>query len=205
METHRPGIGPSAHAPRGDDRAAVAANAHATEAGDVAAELDVDPAVGLDVDEAERRALATGPNAIEAAERTSILAMFFDAATEPFVLLLALAGGLAIVLGEVRDGLLVLFGLVPIVGADIVTEFRGERALEALREASAPVARVRRGGLILETHAATLVPGDAVLLSAGDVVPADLRLTRVERLQLDRSILTGESIPELGSVRPDAP
>ncbi len=203
MDTLGPGAGPAAHAPPGEDLAAVAANAHATEAGDVAAELDVDPAVGLEVPEAERRALAAGPNAVEAAERTSMLAMFMDAATEPFVLLLALAGGLAILLGEVRDGLLVLGGLVPIVGADIITEYRGERALEALREASAPVARVRRGGVLLEIHAAALVPGDAVLLSAGDVVPADLRLTRVERLLLDRSILTGESIPELGSVAPD--
>ena len=103
-----------------------------------------------------------------------------------------------------RDGLLVLVGLIPIVGADVVTEYRGERALEALRDASAPMARVRRNGTVAQVTAASLVPGDVVLLSGGDVVPADLRLFRVDRLQLDRSVLTGESIPEQGRTEPDA-
>jgi len=185
------------------DPAAVAASSHARDAGDVAAGLRVDPALGLEPDEAVRRAALVGPNALEETRPTSLAAMLVDAATEPFVLLLALAGVLAIVLGEVRDGLLVLVGLVPIVGADVVTEYRGERALEALRAASAPLVRVRRGGAVSEVPAETLVPGDVVLLRTGDVVPADLRLTRVERLLVNRSILTGESIPEPGSTRPD--
>ena len=117
--------------------------------------------------------------------------------------MLAVAGALAILVGEVRDGLLVLFGLLPIVGADVVTEYRGERALEALRAASAPVARIRRGGAVSVIPAAELVTGDVVLLSGGDVVPADMRITRSERLLLDRSVLTGESVPEPGRVEPD--
>lgn len=199
------GFGPAADPAGGPalDPAAVAASSHARDAGDVAAELRVDPALGLEPDEAVRRAALVGPNALEETRPTSLAAMLVDAATEPFVLLLALAGVLAIVLGEVRDGLLVLVGLVPIVGADVVTEYRGERALEALRAASAPLARVRRGGAVSEVPAETLVPGDVVLLRTGDVVPADLRLTRVERLLVNRSILTGESIPEPGSTRPD--
>jgi Ca2+-transporting ATPase len=129
--------------------------------------------------------------------------MVVGAATEPFVLLLAAAGIGAVVLGEVRDGLLVLAGLIPIVGADVVTEYRGERALEALRDASAPTARVRRDRRILEIPAAEIVPGDIVLLRVGDVVPADLRVARSERLLVDRSALTGESIPELARPDPD--
>ena len=122
------------------------------------------------------------------------------------MLLLLAAGAGAVLLGEVRDGLLVLVGLIPIVGADVVTEYRGERALEALRDASAPMARVRRDGTVVaRSPAAELVPGDVVLLSGGDVVPADLRLIRVDRLQLDRSVLTGESIPEHGRTEPDPP
>src|SRR6185436_20816075 len=109
-----------------------------------------------------------------------------------------------VLLGEARDGLLVLVGLIPIVGADVITEYRGERALEALRDASAPMARVRRNGTVVQVTAASIVPGDVVLLSGGDVVPADLRLIRVDRLQLDRSVLTGESIPEQGRTEPDA-
>jgi magnesium-transporting ATPase (P-type) len=114
----------------------VDAHGRAVEA--VAAELGVDPAVGLDPAEAARRAEALGPNELERHEPTSVWRLIVGAATEPFILLLAAAAAGAIVLGEVRDGLLILFGLVPIVGADVATEFRGERALEALRSARRP-------------------------------------------------------------------
>ena len=180
-----------------------ARSAHALDPAAVAALFGVDPALGLSGSEARRRAAAAGPNALEASSREPLWRMLLGAATEPFVVLLAVAGVLAIVVGEVRDGLLVLAGLVPIVGADVVTEYRGERALEALREASAPVARVRRDGAASTVPAAIIVPGDIVLLQAGDVVPADLRIIRSDRLLVDRSVLTGESIPEEGRVAGD--
>jgi P-type Ca2+ transporter type 2C len=181
------------------------ADSHALPAASVAARFDVDPVTGLDSAEAVRRAAELGPNELEPVRRTSVWRLLFDAATEPFVLLLFAAGIGAVLLGETRDGLLVLVGLVPIVGADVVTEFRGERALEALRDASAPMARVRRDGAVSQVVAATLVPGDVVMLTGGDVVPADIRLTRVDRLLLDRSVLTGESVPEPGRTEPDQP
>src|SRR5665811_1744748 len=181
------------------------ADAAALPSAKVADELGVTASVGLDPAEVARRAADAGPNELRAAEHESVLGMLRDAATEPFVLLLALAGILAVLVGEVRDGLLILVGLVPIVGADIVTEFRGERALEALRAASAPIARVRRGGSVEEIPAAGLVPGDVVLLRTGDLLPADLRLVRAESLLVDRSVLTGESVPEPARVEPDAP
>lgn len=178
--------------------------AHHAEAGTaVAAALGVDPTVGLSTAEAARRAETAGPNALKASKREPVWRMVLEAATEPFVLMLAAAGVLAMVVGEVRDGLLVLIGLLPIVGADVVTEYRGERALEALRDASAPVARVRREGVVSVIPAAWLVPGDIVLLQGGDIVPADVRVLRSDRLLLDRSVLTGESIPEDGRVEPD--
>jgi magnesium-transporting ATPase (P-type) len=178
---------------------------HLIPAPDVALGLGVDPAHGLSPVEVERRAAVAGPNELEPEERPSVLAMLWEAATEPFVILLLVAGLGAVLLGEYRDGFLVLIGLIPIVGADVITEFRGERALEALREAAAPHARVRRAGAIEDVAAAALVPGDVVLIRTGDVVPADLRLTTAERLLLDRSSLTGESVPESGSVAPDEP
>jgi Ca2+-transporting ATPase len=165
----------------------------------------VDPALGLGSGEARRRAGAVGPNSLEASSRQPLWRLLLGAATEPFVVLLSVAGVLAIVVGEVRDGLLVLAGLLPIVGADVVTEYRGERALEALREASAPTARVRRDGGAATIPASEMVPGDVALLQAGDVVPADLRIIRADRLLVDRSVLTGESIPEEARVAGDRP
>ncbi|MFO1539020.1 MAG: cation-translocating P-type ATPase [Chloroflexota bacterium] len=177
---------------------------HLRGAPDVAAELGVDPARGLGAADVVRRAAAAGPNALEEHGGEPLWRMLLGALTEPFVLMLAAAGVLAVLVGEERDGFLVLLGLIPIVGADVVTEYRGERALAALRAASAPVARARRDGAVSRIAAADLVPGDIVLLQAGDVVPADVRLLRAERLQVDRSVLTGESIPEDGAVAPDA-
>jgi len=183
----------------------VTAAYHAEGTSAVAAELGVDPSFGLPTGEALRRAMDAGPNALEESKRRPVWRMVVEAITEPFIIMLIVAGVLAIAVGEVRDGILILVALLPIVGADVVTEYRGERALEALREASAPVARVRRDGAVVIVNAAALVPGDVVLLQAGDVVPADLRVVRVDRLLLDRSMLTGESIPEEARVEPDLP
>jgi Ca2+-transporting ATPase len=179
------------------------ADAHARSGEEVTKDLGVERARGLDPDEVTSRAAEAGPNTLEPPRRLSLVRLIWDAATEPFVLLLLAAGVLAVILGEVRDGLLVIAGLVPIVGADVVTEYRGDRALEALRDAAAPRARVRRDAKVQDVEAAGLVPGDIVLLRAGDVVPADLRILRAERLLIDRSTLTGESIPEPAGPGPD--
>ena len=122
--------------------------------------------------------------------------MLWHTVTEPFILVLVAAGALAVILGETRDGLLILAGVVPIVAADVVTGYRAERALEALRAASAPTARVRRDGMPLECPAREVVVGDILLLSSGDVVAADARVISSQSALVDRAILTGESLPE---------
>jgi Ca2+-transporting ATPase len=185
--------------------ATISAPAHATDAAAVTAALGVRPAVGLSDAEAAERLALVGPNAVARRKAAPLWRVVVEAATEPFILLLLGSGFLAIFLGEVRDGLLVVIGLVPIVAADVVTEYRAERALEALRAASAPIARVRRGGEARDLPASELVPGDIVVLRTGDVVPADLRLLESQSILLDRSSLTGESLPEAGSVTPDPP
>jgi Ca2+-transporting ATPase len=178
---------------------------HAQEADAVAAELRVDPTLGLAAEEAARRRDRWGPNTLDDAGPRPLWRTLLASLAEPFVLLLIAAGLGAVALGEVRDGLLVLVGLVPIVAADALTSYRGERALAALRAAAAPRARVRREGRVLDLAASELVPGDVVLVAVGDVVPADLRLIRTEGLQIDRAVLTGESLPQLGRVAPDPP
>jgi Ca2+-transporting ATPase len=171
----------------------------------VARALATDLRSGLSAVEAAGRLETSGPNELEAAEAISLPRLLWDAVTEPFVLLLLVAGVGAVALGEVRDGLLVLIGLAPIVGADVIVEYRADRALEELRAAAAPIARVRRDGQALDVPARELVPGDVVLIRAGDVVPADLRLTAAAGLAIDRSVLTGESVPESAAVDPDPP
>ncbi len=187
-----------------DHEAVTASSPHATEAAAVAAALGVQPELGLTASEAARRLAEAGANRLAPRKVPSPWRMATEAATQPFILLLLGSGALALLLGEVRDGLLVMIGLVPIVAADVVTEYRAERALEALHAASAPQARVRRDGVARDIPAAELVPGDVVLLRTGDVVPADLRLLEADALLLDRSALTGESLPEPGSAAPDA-
>ena len=110
----------------------------------VADVLDVDPRRGLSAVAASERLAFHGSNELEPVERPSIWSMVWEAVTEPFIVLLFVAGVLAVLLGEVRDGALVLVGLLPIVGADVATTYRSERALESLRDAAAPTARVRR-------------------------------------------------------------
>ena len=165
--------------------------------------LGADASAGLTPEQTSARLVEFGPNELEPSRKTSIWRLLWDGAREPFVVLLFVAGCLAIALNEVRDGLLVLVILAPIVGAGVVTEYRGEKALEALRDAAAPMARVRRGGDVMDVPTRDLVPGDIVLLRVGDVVPADLRLIRAEALAFNRSVLTGESLPEPASVEPD--
>src|ERR1035437_740587 len=164
--------------------------------------LGADPALGLTPEQTSARLSEFGPNELEPSQKTSLWRLIWAGVREPFVILLFIAGCLAIALNEVRDGLLVLVILAPIVGAGVVTEYRGEKALEALRDAAAPMARVRRGGDVEDVPTRDLVPGDLVLLRVGDVVPADLRLVRADALTFDRSVLTGESLPEPAAVEP---
>src|SRR4051794_16384299 len=178
-------------------------DAYTRAADEVTRALAVDRAVGLSAAGAGGRAGGPGANELEPPKRTALPELLFEAATEPFVILLIAAGVLAVLLGELRDGLLILLALIPIVAADVITEYRGERALEALREASAPTARVRRDAVVTEAPAANLVPGDIVLLRGGDIVPADLRLLRTDRMVIDRSVLTGESVPEPATAEAD--
>lgn len=115
--------------------------AYALDVSLVASQLGVVPTTGLATEEVAQRAVAHGANAIGEAKREQLWKMIRGAIFEPFIVALTIAGLLAIAVGEVRDGILILVVLVPIIGADVATEFRAERALDALRAASAPTAR----------------------------------------------------------------
>lgn len=167
----------------------------ALDSASVARTLGTSPASGLSSAEALRRLQHYGPNALGEPERRSpsriLLAQFADV----IVLVLLAAALLAALVGEVVDlvAILVIVALDAALG--FVQELRAERAVAALRSLAAPAARVRRDASERTVPAAVLVPGDIVLLEAGNLVPADLRLLMTARLRVDEAALTGESQP----------
>ena len=152
-------------------------------------------ATGLTTAEAKNRLDQYGPNAIPEKRRRSLLVMLLGQFTDFMIVVLLLAALISGFIGEPQDtiAILVIVLLNAIIGA--VQEFRAERAVAALRKMAAPEARVLRDARAITLAATELVPGDVVMLEAGNVVPSDLRLLEVEEMQADESALTGESLP----------
>ena len=150
---------------------------------------------GLSSAEAARRRAVHGPNRLEAAAPVRPLAVLLRQFTSFLVLLLIAAAGIALVLGEIVDA--VAIGLVVLLNGVLgfVQEWRAETAIEALRSLLAPQARVIRDGAEQMIEASEIVPGDRVIIEAGDRVPADVELGTALTLAADESILTGESLP----------
>ena len=168
---------------------------HTASVDEVARRLGVDPGVGLAAEEALRRARRFGPNALPEARRRGPWRLLARQFRDFMILLLFAAALVAGLIGEPVEALAIV-AIVLVNGAiGFVQELRAERAAEALRALAAPGAMVRRDGRVLRVPAAALVPGDVVLLEAGDIVPADLRLSEAARLQIDESALSGESVP----------
>lgn len=150
---------------------------------------------GLTADEAGRRLAASGPNAIEDRERTGLAALLRGIATEPMFLLLLVAAGLYLALGDLGEGLLLACFAVATVGLTLFQERRSARALDALRELTVPQVRVIRDGQVQRIPARDLVPGDVFLLDEGERIAADGVLRDAVGLSADESLLTGESVP----------
>ena len=150
---------------------------------------------GLTSAEARRRLALEGPNALPSPDRRSSLGIALDVATEPMFLLLIAAGAIYLVLGDLREALVLAASIVVIAVITILQERKAERALEALRELSSPRALVVRDGERQRIAGAEVVRGDLMVLSEGDRVPADGRVSTSNELELDESLLTGESLP----------
>ena len=167
---------------------------HALALPGVCERLSATPA-GLDAGEARRRLLALGPNELGRAHRVSPWPVLLAQFQNLLILILLTATAVSAYLGEVVEAIAigVIVGFAILLG--FIQEYRAERAIAALRKMAAPVARVLRGGTETEVPAQDLVPGDVVLLGAGDKVPADGRLVETVNLKLNESALTGESVP----------
>lgn len=161
----------------------------------VSERLKTDLAIGLTHAEAADRLARLGPNAIKEGERRSPWRMLLDQFTDFMIIVLLAAAVVSGFIGEVVDtiAILVIVLMNGIIG--FIQEYRAERAMAALKKLAAASTRVLRNGAMMDLPAADLVPGDVVVLEAGNVIPADLRLFESVVLKTEEAALTGESVP----------
>lgn len=155
--------------------------------------LDVNPRIGLTQKQLAERQLQYGRNALQRIQSRSAWRVLSDQFTSIVVALLAVAAFVSWLTGDGAEAIAILIVLVLNAAVGFVTEWKAGRALDALRRQSRTTARVRRDGFEVTVDAEELVPGDIVILNAGDRVPADARLLEAVRLEAEESALTGES------------
>lgn len=153
------------------------------------------PAAGLTEAEVLRRRSLHGLNSLDETPALSLWTLWLRQFKSLLVLLLLVAGCISIALGDFLDAGAIAVVVLVNAAIGFVTELRATRSMEGLRKLTITTACVRRGGEAVRVPSAELVPGDRVVLEAGDLVPADLRVLTVHSLQVDESVLTGESNP----------
>ena len=168
---------------------------HGLELDEVQQRLATSLRTGLSRDEAARRLTEVGPNELDAGEGVSVWSLLLDQVKNVLIVILLIAVLLSAVLGHVTEAVVITVIVLFAVLLGLVQEYRAERAIEALREMAAPTASVLRDGEPVEIAAREVVPGDLLLLEAGDRAPADARLSEVVSLQVEEAALTGESLP----------
>jgi P-type Ca2+ transporter type 2C len=169
---------------------------HGSEASAVAAELGVEPERGLSAEEARRRLRAQGPNRLAGAKQESGFQAFLRQYRDFMQIVLLVAAVLNLVVTGDAGTSVVLAGLTvfnAVIG--LRQEAKAEESVKALAQMMKTIARVRRDGQALEIDAEELVPGDVVLMEAGNRVPADGRICVAATLEIEEAALTGESLP----------
>ena len=167
---------------------------HTLSTSDVLDHLQSTPA-GLTNTEASRRLAEYGSNELQAAHRISPLEILLEQFKNVLIIILLIAVGLSAILGHGVEAIAITVIVLFAVLLGFVQEYRAERAIEALKQMAAPTATVLREGEETEVPARDLVPGDVILLRAGDRIPADARLVEAVNLQIEEAALTGESVP----------
>jgi Ca2+-transporting ATPase len=157
---------------------------------------------GITQQEAHARLNTYGFNELKEKKKITPLMMLLHQFTDFMILVLIAAALLSGFLGELSDtiAIIVIVVLNAIIG--FVQEYRAEKAMEALKKMSAPMATVIRNGTPVNIPAREIVPGDIVILEAGKIVPADLRLIEVAQLKIEEAALTGESVPIEKQIQP---
>ncbi|PIU75225.1 MAG: hypothetical protein COS76_01970, partial [Candidatus Portnoybacteria bacterium CG06_land_8_20_14_3_00_39_12] len=147
---------------------------------------------GLTQKEAELRLKKQGKNEL-AIKRISAAKIFLRQFQSPFIYLLILAGAISIFLRQYIDSTVIFAFLLATASLDFIQEYRSEKTIEKLRSFITSPAKVKRSGKIVELKKSEIVIGDLILLEAGDMTPADIRIIEATNLSADESILTGES------------
>jgi Ca2+-transporting ATPase len=168
---------------------------HALESGQVVESLKTSPETGLTTDEAARRLVRYGPNELAEAERPGLLHRVWAQFKSFLVVVLIAAALISAVLGDWIEAIVILAIVLLNAALGVIQESRAEQALSALRRLAAPEAHVIREGHRLTVPGREIVPGDVILLEAGNYVPADARLVETVNLRIEEAALTGESVP----------
>lgn len=170
-------------------------NWHAKTSEEVARELALDPRIGLTDTEYKKRLKHYGHNLLKEERRFVILRIFLSQISSPLVLILVAAGGVALVLKESADAFVILIAIIINAAIGIYQEGRADRAFEKLKSSVKKYAIVVREGREHKVESSLIVPGDVVIVRAGDGVVADARIMEAKGLAVNESVLTGEWLP----------
>ncbi|MDR2931781.1 MAG: cation-translocating P-type ATPase [Oscillospiraceae bacterium] len=151
--------------------------------------------LGLSDKEAKKRLFEYGENKLATGKKISALKIFGGQFKDLMIVILLISTVISVLMGEQLEAIAIIAIVLMNAVLGFVQEYRTEKTLEALKNMAAPTAQVLRGGRTVTIPAAEIVPGDIILVKAGDKVPADARVTDVVALQCDEALLTGESVP----------
>jgi Ca2+-transporting ATPase len=148
---------------------------------------------GIDNISAAQRVKEYGKNQITDKKKKSVFQMLLHQLTDFMILILIAAAIISGVLGDVTDTVIILAIIILNAVVGFIQEYRAEKAMEALKLMAAANARILREGKTIDIPASDLVPGDVVMLEAGNIIPADIRFFETHQIKVDESALTGES------------
>lgn len=155
---------------------------------------------GITEEEAAKGLELYGKNQLAEEKRKTIFVMFLEQFKNVMIIILLIAAVISGLTHELTDSLIILAVVIINAVLGVLQESKAEKALAALKNMSSPYAKVKRNGEVRQIKSEELVPGDIVLLEAGDYVPADMRLLQAASLKIEEAALTGESVPVEKSV-----
>lgn len=150
---------------------------------------------GIDSEQFQERLEKYGKNKLDEGKKKSIIARFLEQLKDPMVIVLIAAAVISGAVKEIADSVIILLVVILNSILGVVQEGKAEKAIEALQKMASPYSKVRRNGRVAQIKSEEIVPGDIVLLEAGDAVPADMRLIEASSLKIEEASLTGESVP----------